>query len=280
MSSHVEHDTCEQLGSDTGEQEESNFDAMRVSLRMPIRKVDCGNCHTHAVDLNGNVWATGWNYCGQLGIANRNYVKMVRQFVRVPGIDNVQLLACGHNYTMVVRGDGLLLGTGRNDCGQLGLGHTKDVSRFEVVGNFIYIRDISCGQSHTMVVLGSRLLLGTGSNDWGQLGVPPSPDAPKQMGEFHMHDVKKFKVVPDINNVQKVFCGGFHTMALCGYEGLFATGCNLDGQLGLGHFDTLVNSFKVVPILMLMNFVPSSFVEDMLVDTWKSKNNNFPGNAS
>ena len=32
--------------------------------------------------------------------------------------------------------------------------------------------------------------------------------------------------------------------------------------------------------VVLMNFVPSSFIEDMLVDTWKSKNNNFPGNAS
>ena len=79
-------------------------------------------------------------------------------------------VAAGWGHTMVLKQDGSLWATGRNNYGQLGpSGWSKNKERFIMVipsG----VKAVTAGSYHTMVVKQDGSLWGTGRNDDGQLG--------------------------------------------------------------------------------------------------------------
>ena len=75
-------------------------------------------------------------------------------------------------YTMFVRKDGSVWATGFNHFGQLGLGHTTDVSTpVEVTAIGKTVRSVSCGHSHTVFLQQDGRVWVTGLNNCGQLGL-------------------------------------------------------------------------------------------------------------
>ena len=74
------------------------------------------------IDINGNVWATGYNLNGQLGVGDSNTQIL---FVTVLGITNAVSVYCGNTNAIITLKDGSRWGAGSNYQGKLGL--SKDI---------------------------------------------------------------------------------------------------------------------------------------------------------
>ena len=140
-----------------------------LSQRSKHKNIACGRHHTIILKTNGVLMSTGSNQYGQLGIGNTG----TNIFTEVPNIHSSQTainsskdivaIACGDSHTVILRENGVLMSTGLNQYGQLGLGDTKDRDAFTEVSNIISserglstlpkdIVAISCGGSHTVIL--------------------------------------------------------------------------------------------------------------------------------
>ncbi|XP_012252634.2 probable E3 ubiquitin-protein ligase HERC4 isoform X1 [Athalia rosae] len=137
----------------------------------------------------------------------------------------VEHIACGENYTIVITRDGQLYSCGNNDHGQLG--HDKPRKRLQLIpGLDVFVfKKADCGASHTMAVNEWGQLFSWGSNADGQLGI--------NTNSTDEHTPRMVKTLGTSFIVQ-VACGAKHTLALTNNGELYAWGCNEEGQLGLG----------------------------------------------
>lgn len=108
----------------------------------------------------------GYNLYGQLGSSGNK-----DEFTEILANEGQYKLACGENFTMVVKADGTLWGTGSNGSGQLGLGDTTHRYVFTQVGTDTNWDKVFCGWNHTIAIKTDKTLWTTGHNGVGQLGV-------------------------------------------------------------------------------------------------------------
>ncbi|KAJ4918725.1 hypothetical protein JOQ06_022643 [Pogonophryne albipinna] len=83
---------------------------------------------------------------------------------------------------------------------------------------------IACGDEHTALITENGKLFMFGSNNWGQLGLGSKATVSKPTC------VKALKC----ERVQTVACGRNHTLLCTAQGGVFSSGGNSEGQLGLG----------------------------------------------
>ena len=195
-----------------------------------IKQISTGDFHTLVVAENGLVYGTGRNDFGQLGLGHN---ETCHTFTKIPFFkDNdisIKQISTGGFHTLVVAENGLVYGVGRNDFGQLGLGHNKTCHTFTKIpffkDNNISIKQISTGDFHTLVVAKNGLVYGAGYNGDGQLGFG------------HNNPCHTFTKIPFFKNnnisVKQVFTGGFHTLVVAENGLVYGVGSNRDGQLGL-----------------------------------------------
>ena len=89
-----------------------------------IKKIYCGgHQHTFILKNDGTLWSVGRNNCGQLGLGDINNRTTFTQITT--NIDNIKEFYCGAHHAFILKNDGTLWGTGRNDYGHLGLKDTK-----------------------------------------------------------------------------------------------------------------------------------------------------------
>ncbi|XP_046611167.1 probable E3 ubiquitin-protein ligase HERC4 isoform X2 [Neodiprion virginianus] len=137
----------------------------------------------------------------------------------------VEHIACGENYTVVITRDGQIYSCGNNDHGQLG--HEKPRKRLHLIPGldaFLFKR-AACGASHTMAVNEWGQLFSWGSNADGQLGL--------NLNNFDERTPRMVKTL-GASVVVQIACGLKHTLALTNNGELYAWGCNKEGQLGIG----------------------------------------------
>ena len=135
-------------------------------IPMEIVMVSGGGLHTLILGRDGTVWATGYNYNGQLGTGNYTNRNV---FTKVAS--NVKMIAAGDNHSLILKEDGSVLTTGYNDHGQLGTGEFgagADRNLFTKVASGVKM--IAVGGNHSLVLKEDGIVLVTGWNDWGQLG--------------------------------------------------------------------------------------------------------------
>ena len=84
------------------------------------------------IDNEDNLWVTGDNSFGKLGLGHNNKVK---QFTNT----NIKAISvfCGGYHTVIIDEDNYLWVTGSNKFGQLGLGHNNKVNQFTKIEDFI-----------------------------------------------------------------------------------------------------------------------------------------------
>ena len=134
-------------------------------------------------------------------------------------------ISCGSNHTILMK-NGKIYGWGDNFYGQLG-GHNDQKYKPR---EFIYnapIKSIICGGCHIYCVTNTKIYV-RGNNSYGQLGLK-SKNICREMCEFNSIREEKIK---------SIICGTYHTIALIEDEStpyIYVWGCNLFGQLGLGH---------------------------------------------
>ena len=132
----------------------------------------CGQYHTCVATAGGAVLSCGKNDYGQLGVDS---AEGQRTLVAVPlkGSDPSSALVevrCGYYHTVALKGDSVF-GWGRNDYGQLGLGHaTQRVFGPQVVQDLEGkgIASLAAGCYHTLAVGFDGTLWVFGRNNHGQ----------------------------------------------------------------------------------------------------------------
>ena len=110
----------------------------------------------------------------------------------------------GGDHSIIKRDNGVLVGSGLNDSGQLGLGHYKNKFIFTpITKSPTNILEIVCGRNHTIIRLMDNTLMSCGSNNAGQLG----------LGDFENRNV--FTVIKGLPaNIVQVKCGSEYSVLL------------------------------------------------------------------
>ena len=187
-----------------------------------IKSVSCGKDYTFILKNDGTLWCTGYNAYGQLGLGDKNSRYIFTQVTT--NADDVKLVSCGYNYTIILKNNGTLWGCGRNDYGQLGLGDKTNRTTFtEITTNVDDIKSVYCGSNHTLILKNDGTLWGCGCNDYGNLGLGDSASR-----------TTFTQVTTNANNIKQVYCGAGHTLILKNDGTLWVCGYNDRGQLGLG----------------------------------------------
>ncbi|XP_022438015.1 E3 ISG15--protein ligase HERC5 isoform X1 [Delphinapterus leucas] len=192
-----------------------------------IIQITCGDYHSLALSKGGELFAWGQNSDGQLGVGRIFASVPTPQIVEhLSGVPLVQISA-GEAHSMALSMSGNIYSWGRNDCGQLGLGHTdnKDSpSLIEMLDNQ-KVEFLACGGSHTALLTKGGLVFTFGAGKYGQLG----------------HNSTQNELRPCLvtglvgNRVTQIACGRQHTLAYVSDLGkVFSFGSGKEGQLGNG----------------------------------------------
>ena len=88
-----------------------------------IKEVYCGGSYTIILKNDGTLWGCGANGGGQLGLGDTTNRTTFTQITT--NTDNIKEIYCGAHHTFILKNDGTLWGTGRNDFGNLGLKDTN-----------------------------------------------------------------------------------------------------------------------------------------------------------
>ena len=139
--------------------------------------------------------------------------------------------SCGYFHTVCLSDDGVVYTFGRNDKGQLGLGHITDVNVPSPIQQIPKIKQISCGASFTVCVDYQGSMWSFGQNNDGQLGTGTSYSEPRPVK------------IQNIPLVESVSCGACHVLIISAIDKtLWSVGRNSHGQLCTGN-----NINEVIP---------------------------------
>eukprot|EP00899_Mesostigma_viride_P006853 jgi/Mesvir1/16169/Mv08436-RA.1 len=191
-----------------------------------ISAVVCGADHTVALSAEKKmVYAWGWGDFGRLGHGSSRDVFVPMSMESLLGRE-ISLIACGDSHCLAVEANGALLSWGRNQNGQLGLGHTTDILRPRVVELMadVPVAVAACGAEHSVVASRSGAVYSWGWNKYGNLG----------LGDMTDRNVPHLVDALEGVDVRKVACGWRHSMALTDESRLYTFGWSFYGQLGHG----------------------------------------------
>ena len=135
-----------------------------------IKEVYCGDYYTIILKNDGTLWGCGQNNYGALGLGDTINRKTFTQITT--NTDDIKSVYCGRYYTIILKNDGTLWGTGYNGDGRLGLGDTNNRTIFtQITTNTDDIKSVYCGYYHTLILKNDGTLWGCGTNNNGQLGL-------------------------------------------------------------------------------------------------------------
>jgi alpha-tubulin suppressor-like RCC1 family protein len=229
------------------------FNIFLNNFKFSIKQISGGCHHTLILKNDNTLWGSGANYEGQLGLVHIKYqvtfVQILEQdtpvkLLRRP-IDNIKSVFCGYAHSLILKNDDTLWGSGHNDYGQLGLGHTNNQHTF-VQLSIDNIKNVFCDSTHSLIMKNDDTLWGSGHNGYGQLGLGHTNDQ-HTFVQLLQQDTPATLLRRPIDNVKSVSGGGFYTLILKNDNTLWGSGWNYYGELGLGHTD-VQHTFVQIPI--------------------------------
>ncbi|KAG2790486.1 hypothetical protein PC129_g780 [Phytophthora cactorum] len=194
-------------------------------FRHAVLAVACGQHYTVASLRDGGVVAFGKNDHGQLGL-DRVSEPVLQPTRLAQPLDSavVPQLSCGYHHTAIVTEDGAIYTFGRNDYGQLGLGHKLHMARPTHIESLSRMRitQVACGCYHTLALSDDGKVFPFGRNNHGQLGLETSMDCLSP------------QLISTLRNktVVKVAAGFYHSVCLVGTPKGGHTPTNGSGTLG------------------------------------------------
>ncbi len=150
-----------------------------------IKSIAIGAFHSLALDSEGDVYAWGVNWNGQLGTGTRTGSAIPTRIVGLPKIVHI---AAGKYHSLAIAEGGVCYVWGANWSGQIGNGTTED-QLTPVQLNFPNVVDIAGGVSHSVAITADGKLWAWGSNTDGQLGV----EGPDQTEPSEINGLRVFE---------------------------------------------------------------------------------------
>ncbi len=138
-----------------------------------VADIAAGEHHSVILKTSGALLVTGYNYYGQLSIGTDGPDSDIStpRFIT----DEVTSIAAGRDFTMIIKEDGNLYASGRNNFGQLGDGTLLSKTRFELIKTDVTA--VSCGDLHSVIITDEGKILTSGRNDDGELGTGTTTDS-------------------------------------------------------------------------------------------------------
>jgi alpha-tubulin suppressor-like RCC1 family protein len=139
-----------------------------------------GGFHTLCITADGSLFAWGFNFCGQLGVGDREERRVPTLVTGLQG-KQVAHVAAGINHTICTTAEGAVFTGGDGGLGKLGLG--DDLSdrlvptqvRVELLNKAVV--QVAAGDQHSACVAKDGSVYSLEDNDHGQLGVTGVGDA-------------------------------------------------------------------------------------------------------
>ena len=249
--------------------------AVDLPTELPCVLVEAGGMHSCALSNHGHVFIWGDGSNGQLGLSSNvreitprvlpstafeGRAQLERKVpIKVSALEEggreftvlgrkhaplrIESIACGMYHTVAITVEGELYSWGVNSDGQLGLDDTE--TRYfpsKLPGRHDAIQ-VACGGRHT-IALGMRgdgaaTVWSCGCNNHGQLG-----HGDGYIGATGAWRLTEVEALSDEQVVQ-ISCGGAHTAAVTSDGTLYTWGKNHNGQLGLGHVESVGGPTKV-----------------------------------
>jgi alpha-tubulin suppressor-like RCC1 family protein len=209
---------CGQLGH--GDTMDRKSPQLIAGVPKEVTGMSCGQFHTSIVSVAGEALVCGKNDYGQLGFDSLENVKNFTK-IKLPALspqkgstsssaslnESVKQACCGYYHTLLLLQNGVVVGVGRNDYGQLGLGHSQGkITSCQVIHGLDdkSVVSISAGCYHSVAATSNGMLYMFGRNNHGQLG---SGD----IDEHHLpHPVDDFVG----KRILSVVAGFYHTLVL------------------------------------------------------------------
>lgn len=217
--------------------------------------VAVGDGFTLALTEDGNLWATGSNDHGQLGIGNlqlQDAPVLINKITAFAG-EEVTMVSADAKNAACVTADGDVYTWGSNSDGQLGRGfcifNVTTPGRLDksLFGNSPAVM-VACGADFTIILTAQGHVWTCGQNYRGQLGLNHNSDVsvPTQI------DPVNFGHAP----IGMIAAGSDHSMALSCDGAVFTWGWNNHTQLGLGDGSTESTSHRD-PLRKAKIWIPS-----------------------
>jgi len=180
-----------------------------------VVQVACGYAHTVALTIDGEIYASGYNEEGQLGVSHR---RPTARFVKLR-LKDVVKVACGSSHSVALTRDGHVYVWGQGTFGQLGIGRKGALSPEKVIFPEVDGRcvDISCGDFHSVVLLEGGLYA------FGHKDAVP--------GESHITRRACKMKLGESDKPDRLYCGGQTSFIVCNDQ-CFSWGYNQKHQLG------------------------------------------------
>ncbi|KAA9345757.1 T9SS type A sorting domain-containing protein [Adhaeribacter soli] len=198
----------------------SGLTFISVSFRTNAQSIAAGSGHTIYVCNNKVPVATGNNGSGQFGVGPTPNTTSTP--ITVSGISNVIAAAASDDFTLYLKGDGTVWGTGRNLDGQLGDGTTTNRKTLAQVSTLTGVVAISAGLSHSLFLKNDGTVWACGDNGNGALGDGTTTDK-----------TTPFQI-PSLSGITAIAAGGLHSLFLKNDGTVWACGSNIYGELGDG----------------------------------------------
>uniref|UniRef100_A0A2K5Q3N4 X-linked retinitis pigmentosa GTPase regulator n=1 Tax=Cebus imitator TaxID=2715852 RepID=A0A2K5Q3N4_CEBIM len=201
-----------------------------------VKLAACGRTHTLVSTEGGNVYATGGNDEGQLGLGDTEERTTFHLISFFTSQHKIKQLSAGSNTSAALTEDGRLFMWGDNSEGQIGLPNMPNACVPHQVTTGKPVSWISCGYYHSAFVTTDGELYIFGEPENGKLGLPNEL--------LSNHRIPQ--LVPGIpEKVIQVACGGEHSVVLT-ENAVYTFGLGKFGQLGLGTFLFETSEPKVV----------------------------------
>ncbi|HFK5565985.1 TPA: RCC1 domain-containing protein [Elizabethkingia anophelis] len=231
-----------ELGVGDTDDSKQNFVRVKGLDGLQVEQVAAGEYHVIVKTTDGKVYGAGRNYSGQLADIGDPIPEItVFKEIIIPQVagKDIKSLVAGRKNTFILTNTGVVLATGENDQGQLGLGDKKNRFGFETVPFLSNISSVYSYRNHAIAITTSGELYASGYNRSGQLGTG---------------DTKSFSSFTRISTMTSPIASALyaptadHTI-IVGYDGqVYGTGDNKYAVLGLGTISVEYSSYKNLPL--------------------------------
>ena len=231
-----------ELGIGSKSSEINELYPVKMKKVSKIIQIAAGANHAIMLDADGNVWSTGYNSSGQLGIGNTDIQVQPKQMTSISGVKEI---AAGTNHSIMLAENGYVYSVGNDSNSQLGNGNSTNISTPTYVrntsGNLVSdAKHVKAGGDSTYISRKkdtegkSQGMYVIGYNNYGQLFTQNTTTQP------YAKEVEKNLDILEIAPTQ------YSTALIVDGEGnVYTVGYDGQGQLGNGIYENTKNKICI-----------------------------------